>query len=634
MRSKSPSPCHIIFDFDSTLVQVESLPELARISLKNHPERTERLAEIERITELTASGQMSMAEGIALRIELLDAHRSHIEALVRSLKRTLTPSVKRNKVFFKSYRDQIYVISNGFQEFIWPVVETLGIRQDHVFANSFLFGSDGDIIGFDTKNPLTRQDGKARRVKRLGLDGEVVVIGDGYSDYQIKEHEMAARFYAFTENVRREAVVERADHVLPSLDEFLYLRKFPLSVSYPKTRIRVLLLENIHPAAGEQFEKEGYSVTRMPVSLSEEELVGELEGITLLGIRSGTRITERVLEAADKLKGIGAFCIGTNQMELDPCARHGVIVFNAPYSNTRSVVELAIGEIVMLARRTFEKSTELHQGLWIKSATGCFEVRGKKLGIVGYGNIGSQLSVLAEAMGMDVSYYDIVEKLPLGNATKCGSLSELLKTVDIVSVHVDDRARNRNLFGEREFRLMKDGALFLNLSRGFVADMGSLAKALESKKLGGAAVDVFPEEPQASHPAFRSELQGLSNVILTPHIGGSTGEAQENIARFVSRALIDFINTGSSFTSVNFPNVALPDLRRAHRFIHIHANEPGVLAAINRVMAKNKVNILGQHLKTNEQIGYVITDVAKKYKPKIIEDLKRVPQTIHFRVLY
>jgi D-3-phosphoglycerate dehydrogenase len=293
-----------------------------------------------------------------------------------------------------------------------------------------------------------------------------------------------------------------------------------------------------------------------------------------------------------------------------------------------------MGEIIMLARRTFEKSTELHQGLWIKSSADSIEIRGKKLGIVGYGNVGSQLSVLAEAAGMDVYYYDLVEKLPLGNATKCNSLGELLKTVDFVSVHVDGRASNRSFFAEKQFRLMKEGAFFLNLSRGFVVDIPSLADALRKRKIGGAAVDVFPEEPPASHPNFSSELQGLPNIILTPHVGGSTREAQKNIADYIARALINFMNSGSSFASVNFPNVQLPGLRRAHRFIHIHMNEPGVLAMINRVMAEYRINVLGQHLKTNEQIGYVITDVSKKYQPKVVEVLKAIPHTVKFRVLY
>ena len=576
---------------------------------------------------------MSMAEGIALRIDLLKGHRKHVESLVRVLKRSISPSIKRNKAFFKKFGAQMYVLSNGFREFIVPVVQGLGIASEHVFANDFLF-DDGYIVGFDSRNPLVHQDGKAKVLRQLGLDGEIYVIGDGYSDAKMRESGVATRFYAFTENARREPVVDVADHVLPSFDEFLYLHQFPMSISYPKTRIGALLLEGIHPAASEHFEKEGYSVRTLPGSLDEDELVRQLEGVTLLGIRSGTRITRKVLEAADKLKAIGAFCIGTNQIDLEACSEHGVIVFNAPYANTRSVVELAVGEIIMLARRAFTKSSGMHRGVWDKTAAGAFEVRGKKLGIVGYGNIGSQLSVLAEAIGLDVYYYDIVEKLPLGNATKCGSLRELLKRVDIVSVHVDGRAHNRNLFGGREFRMMKEGTLFLNLSRGFVVDIEALAKALDSGRIGGAALDVYPEEPAGNGQPFASPLQGRENVILTPHIGGSTREAQKNIADFVSGSLIAFVNSGSSFGSVNFPGVQLPDLRRAHRFIHVHENEPGVLAAINQVMAGHAINILGQYLKTNERIGYVITDVSKKYEPRVIEELKGVPHTIHFRVLY
>ncbi len=625
---------HYVFDFDSTLVTVESFPELARLSLKSHPERSDRLGEVERITELTATGGMSMAEGIALRIELLDAHRKHIEALVRVLKRAISPSVKRNKAFFKKYKSHIYVLSNGFREFITPVVESLGISDAHVFANVFLFDAKDHIVGFDSRSPLIHQDGKARVLRQLQLDGEIYVIGDGYSDVKMREAGLATRFYAFTESARREPIVEIADHVLPSLDEFLYIHKFPMSISYPKTRIRVLLVEDIHNAAQKHFDKEGYEVRTLPAGLSEDELIRELDDVTLLGIRSGTRITRRVLESTEKLKGIGAFCIGTNRIDLHACSERGVIVFNAPYANTRSVVELAIGEIIMLARKVFEKSSGIHRGVWDKSAPGAFEIRGKKLGVVGYGNIGSQLSVLAEGMGLDVYYYDIVERLPLGNATKCRSLKDLLKRADIVSIHVDGRAHNHELFGERELRMMKKGALLLNLSRGFVVDIDALKKALGSGHLAGAGLDVFPEEPAGNDSPFSSPLQGLENVILTPHIGGNTREAQENIADFVSGALISFVNSGNSFGSVNFPSVQLPDLRRAHRFIHIHRNEPGVLAAINQVMAQHKINILGQYLKTNERMGYVITDVSKRYQTRVIEELKKVPHTIHFRVLY
>lgn len=628
---------HYIFDFDSTLVQVESLPELARISLKNHPERLERLHEVERITDLTASGNMSMVEGLTLRIELLDARRGHLETLVRSLKRIITPSVKRNRAFFKKFRDRIFVLSNGFHEFIEPVVESLGLRRDHVFANRFVFDEQGRIVDFDRKRHLCRQEGKARQLKELRLPGEILVIGDGFSDFRTKRAGVADRFYAFTENVRRESIVSRADHVLPSLDEFLYIHQFPMTLSYPKSRIRALILEDVHPSASRCFEREGYTVHTLSASLPEDALIekmNELDGVTVLGIRSRTRITERVVRGAERLKAIGAFCIGVNQIDLTACARAGVIVFNAPFSNTRSVVELAVGEIIMLARRVATRSRTMHRGQWHKTAEGAFEIRGKRLGIIGYGNIGSQLSVLAEAMGMHVAYYDIVEKLPLGNATKCRSMHELLKRSDVVSLHVDGSPHNHHLIGTKQLRLMRAGSLLLNLSRGHVVDHRALASSLRSGHLGGAAIDVFPDEPQSNEDTFSSELRDLENVILTPHIGGSTVEAQENIAASVAEALVHFINSGNSFGSVNFPQVQLPVLRRAHRFIHVHHNEPGVLAAINRIMANHQLNILGQHLKTDEHIGYVITDVGTRYNKEVIENLRSVSKTISFRVLY
>ncbi len=299
-------------------------------------------------------------------------------------------------------------------------------------------------------------------------------------------------------------------------------------------------------------------------------------------------------------------------------------------------MELVIGEIIMLLRGTFDKSMKMHQGIWEKSARSSFEVRGKKLGIVGYGNIGSQLSVLAENLGMEVYFYDIADKLAWGNARKCSSLDELLHKADIITIHVDDRRSNRNLIGEREFKLMREGAIFLNLSRGFVVDIRALAKHLKEGKIAGAAIDVFPEEPAQNGDSFFSELQGIPNVILTPHIGGSTEEAQRNISEFVADKIISFLTTGNTMLSVNFPNLQLPPIKNVHRFIHIHRNEPGILASINSIFAKNKINIEGQYLKTNEAIGYVITDVSgnKKYSRDVIHKLESVPATIRVRVLY
>jgi D-3-phosphoglycerate dehydrogenase len=345
-------------------------------------------------------------------------------------------------------------------------------------------------------------------------------------------------------------------------------------------------------------------------------------------------VTATVLENAKRLLSVGAFCIGTNQIDLDAALKKGISVFNAPYSNTRSVVELAIGEIIMLIRNLPDKFGKMHAGEWDKSAKNSFEIRGKKLGIIGYGNIGAQLSVLAESLGLKVTYYDIEEKLQLGNAVKSLTLEELLSESDIISLHVDGRIENTNIIGAKEFALMKNGVIFLNLSRGHVVDISALSSAIKAGKVGGAAVDVFPEEPISNNDEFMSELRGLPNVMLTPHIGGSTLEAQINIGQFVPMKIMDYINTGSTTNSVNFPNITLPILKNAHRFIHLHRNNPGILAKINHLLAKHDINIVGQYLKTNETVGYVITDINKGYNKDIMEELKGIEGTIKFRVLY
>jgi D-3-phosphoglycerate dehydrogenase len=407
-----------------------------------------------------------------------------------------------------------------------------------------------------------------------------------------------------------------------------------MTLSYPKNRIRTLLLENVDIAAEQLFKQEGYQVDVVPSGLDEDELVQRIEGISILGIRSKTQVTPRVLKSANRLIAVGAFCIGTNQVDLTVCMQRGVAVFNAPFSNTRSVVELALGEIIALARRLPEKNEKMHRGEWDKSSRGASEIRGKKLGILGYGNIGAQLSVLAEAVGMQVLYYDTTEKLQLGNARRCRTLDELLQEADIVTLHVDGRKENTHLIGAREFALMKSGGLFLNLSRGHVVDIPALADALRRGHIGGASIDVFPHEPKSNKEIFECELRGLPNVLLTPHVGGSTTEAQRNIAQFVPERIIGYVNTGNTQQSVNLPNLQLPAQQDAHRLIHIHHNVPGVLAHINNVLAAHSVNILGQYLKTNEHIGYVITDVNEEYDQDVIKALRNVGHTIKFRVLY
>ncbi|CAN5902182.1 hypothetical protein BH24BAC1_BH24BAC1_23760 [soil metagenome] len=625
---------YIIIDFDSTFTQVEALDELGAISLRDHENREQILQEISHLTNSAMDGNFSFAESLTRRLALLQANKKHLPALIAELKTRVSDSIKRNKEFFQEFSDKILIVSSGFKEFITPIVTEFGIKEKNIYANTFVYDQQDNIIGFDKSNVLSHDKGKIKQLSSLNLDGDVYVIGDGYTDYEMREAGLADKFYAFTENIERNNVLAKADHVTPSFDEFLYLNKLPMAISYPKSRISVLLLENIHPQALQLFKTEGYKVEVYPGGLDEDELCEKIKDVSILGIRSKTQVTQKVLDHANKLLSVGAFCIGTNQIDLSGCLRKGVAVFNAPYSNTRSVVELALGQIIMLSRNIFPKNEKMHQGIWDKSAKNSFEIRGKKLGIIGYGNIGSQLSVVAEAVGMDVYYYDIVERLQLGNATKCTTLKQLLNTADFVSLHVDGRASNKNLIGREEIAEMKDGAILLNLSRGHVVDLQALGEGVRSGKILGASVDVFPYEPKTNDEEFVSELRGLPNVILTPHIGGSTAEAQSNIANFVPNRIMEYINSGNTFQSVNFPNIQLPEFRNAHRLIHLHENMPGILAQINNTLAQNQINILGQYLKTNEQVGYVITDIDKKYSKDLIKDLKSIPGTIKFRVLY
>lgn len=625
---------YFIIDFDSTFTQVEALDILGEISLKDSPERASRLQQIKDITDKGMNGSFSFRESLEQRISILNAHKNHLPKLVEELKKVVSTSFKRNADFFEKYADRIYIISNGFKDFIVPIVGDYYIKPENVCANEFEFDTDGNIVGFDKENVLSSNNGKVEQLKSLELKGDIYVIGDGYTDYEIKAAGLANKFYAFTENVERANVTENADHITPSFDEFLYLNKLNTAISYPKNRINVLLLESVHSKAIENLKKEGYNVEVYPAGLDEDELVKKIKNVSILGIRSKTQVTKRVLDNANRLISIGAFCIGTNQIDLEACLEKGVAVFNAPFSNTRSVVEMAISEIILLLRQLSDRSAKMHEGIWDKSAKGSFEIRGKKLGIIGYGNIGAQLSVLAESIGLQVLYFDIEEKLALGNATKCESLEELLSESDIISLHVDGRKENANIIGEKEFKQMKDGVIFLNLSRGHVVDIDALKNNILNSKIAGAGIDVFPDEPKSNDDEFVSPLRGLPNVLLTPHIGGSTLEAQENIATFVPNKIMEYINTGSTTNSVNFPNLQLPTLQNAHRLIHIHLNMPGILAKINQVLADHQINIVGQYLKTNEVIGYVITDIDKEYDKDVIKALRSIEHTIKFRVLY
>ncbi|MGB3152790.1 MAG: phosphoglycerate dehydrogenase [Maribacter sp.] len=622
-----------VFDFDSTLTRVEALDVLAEMTLQGKSNKEEIINEIQKITNLGIDGDISFTESLEKRIKLLKANKSDLEGLVTELRQKISKSIASNKDFFETYADDIYVISCGFKEFIDPIVAEYNIPSDRVYANTFRFDAEGNIIGFDESNVLSQHNGKIECLKQMNLNGEVQVIGDGYSDYVMRQAGIADKFFAYTENVHREKATDNADHVTPSLDEFLFVNDLPRNISYPKNRIKILLLENVHTDAFENLSEDGFSVELVKHSLPEEELIEKIKGVHVLGIRSKTQVTQKVLDAADKLLAVGAFCIGTTQIDLEYAKKMGVVVFNAPYSNTRSVVELAIGQIIMLMRSIFARSTEIHNGQWQKTAAGSREVRGKNLGIVGYGNIGKQLSVLAEAIGMRVYYYDIEDSLALGNAKKCNTLEELLNISDVVTLHIDDNPANKNFISEREIIQMKNGAMLINLSRGFVVDIDALSEALKSGKIAGAAIDVYPEEPR-SNGDFKTKLQGYPNVILTPHVGGSTEEAQRDIADFVPNKIMDYINSGNTVDAVNFPNIRLPKQNKVHRFLHIHKNVPGVMAKINKVLAEYELNIASQYLSTDNEVGYVITDLDKEYNKDVLKALKKVENTIKFRVLY
>lgn len=405
--------------------------------------------------------------------------------------------------------------------------------------------------------------------------------------------------------------------------------------SYPKERINILFLENISDKAVQYFKHQGYAnVKKIAGALSEEELMKEVKDVHLLGIRSKTQITPKVLEAAKKLQAIGCFCIGVNQVDLKAATKKGVVVFNAPYSNTRSVAELVIGISVMLIRKISDKNLAAHKGIWMKDAKGSYELRGKTMGIIGYGNIGSQVSVLCEALGMKVLFYDTETKLPLGNAVAAKNMKEVLSNSDIISLHVPETPQTKNLINKTNIKLFKKGSILLNYARGEVVDLKALSEAIKEGVIAGAGIDVYPWEPEKNGDQFDTPLQGLPNVILTPHIGGSTEEAQQNIGEDVSVKLFQYLERGITNGSHTVPAIGLPPVDGAHRILHIHKNVPGVLSAINTALSKNNINIVGQYLKTNEEIGYVVLDVDKKLSKRAVELLKEVKETIKVRMLY
>jgi D-3-phosphoglycerate dehydrogenase len=570
------------------------------------------------------------------------------DGIARSLVDRLFPQVKEVISLLQSSGRKIFLFSTSLDLLVKPVADHLGICQDNVFTNRVVT-KDHRIIGTDTSRPLSQSLGKlylAEKLRSEGrLSGSTAIVGQSRSAVAIRRNDIAEMFIYFTGEKENEEIREQADFVIDRFDQLLSLffsddELSNMSVSFESPVVtsprlgkapKILLLENIHPKASSRLSGIGFQITSQKSALDEKDLIQRGRGFHALGIRSKTHISAKTIGELKDLWVIGAFCIGTSQIDLDAAAQAGIPVFNAPYSNTRSVAELVVGETVMLMRRIFEKSTAAHQGRWLKTAQGSTEIRGKTAGIVGYGHIGSQVSVLLENLGMSVMFYDIVDKLPLGNAQQAASLYDLLEAADIITMHVPDTKETRGMIGKNELQRMKDGAFLINSSRGKVVDLVALKEAIEAGHIAGAAVDVFPDEPNRPDDEFSTPLQGLSNVILTPHIGGSTTEAQENIASYVSYKIEKYLTTGSTTGAVNFPEVDIPRLEGKHRILHIHKNVPGVLAKINTIFSQRRINVEGQMLQTRGDIGYLIVDVDHQISEQVFQLMLHITETIQVR---
>ena len=641
---------NIILDFDSTIINAESIElivekALLRVDKKERKKRQKRLVEL---TYKATNGEIPFSEALRERFSLADITAQDVRCVAESILNNINPRVRETVNIFKQHHKNLYIFSVGLKEVVLPVAKELGIPKSNVFANIPSYDERGFLIGIDEKNPLSLSMGKVYIAEQLKKDsrlhGGTAVVGDGISDLSLRKNNLAEMFVYFSgtrllEEVRQQAdfTVDQFDRLLPlffSNDELSHettvaLFEFP-EVDLTKKQV-IILLENIHSNAEQRLAENGFVVRRYAETWDGRELCKRIEEAHVIGIRSRTKITGDVIKCSPNLLAIGAYCIGINQVDLDTAAALGIPVFNAPYSNTRSVAELVVGEIIMLMRRIPEKSAAAHKGHWLKGASGSQEIRGKTAGIIGYGRIGTQVSILLENLGMSVLFHDIVDKLPLGNAKRAGDLYDLLKRSDVVTLHVPDTTRTRNMIGKREIEHMKKGACLVNTSRGKVVDLVALRRALDEDHIAGAAIDVFPEEPSQPEDVFVSPLQNSANVILSPHIGGSTKEAQENIAEYVSGKIQRYLTTGSTIGSVNFPEVDLPRIEGTHRILHVHSNVPGVLAKINDVFARRNINVEGQILQTRGEIGYLMVDVNSEISDQVTDLMKSITETIRVR---
>jgi len=640
---------NIIFDFDSTIINAEGVDLILKKALErtSAERRTALLDRLQDLTDKATSGGMPLGEALHRRFELTAVLKTDVAAVAAQIIDAITPMVRETIQQLQQVGKQIYVFSTSFAELVRPVTDALMISWDHVFTNQLIYDLADQVVGFNEKNPLFLSVGKsfvAEQMKNDGrLPGATVVVGDGNTDLALRKSGIAQLFVYFSgskvqEEIRQQAdfSIERFDQLLPlffSEDEYssAMAQRALDETANGAVQPSILLVENVHPLAVERFQEAGYPVRAEKKSLSIADLDERGRSVQVLGMRSQSRLDGAAIAALPNLWVVGAFCIGINQIDLDAAARAGVPVFNAPYSNTRSVAELVVGETILLMRRISEKSGAAHRGEWMKSAVGCAEIRGKTVGIVGYGHIGSQVSVLLEQLGMSVLFHDIVDKLPMGNAKRARHLDDLLQRADVVTLHVPDTPDTRNMISGLQLERMKKGSFLINSSRGGVVDIEALHQALQSGHLAGAAIDVFPKEPDHAGEAFTSPLQGAANVILTPHIGGSTEEAQENIAAYVSGKILNFLLTGSTQGAVNFPEVDLPRMPGTHRILHIHKNVPGVLAKINSVFARRNINVESQMLQTHDQIGYLIVDVDHHISGHVLELMRHITETVKIR---
>lgn len=640
---------NLIFDFDSTMLKVEAIEILVEIGLEKFEasERQFRLDSLKSLAMRTEAGEI--ARGHKMNEQLLTAkiNRDDVDKAARKIYAYQDPNVKESITTLQQLNKQIFIFSRGFDELVFPITNYLAIPERNVFVNHLVYDAEGNVTKVDDSNPLFLLNGKVYLAESLQSQGRLVgstaVIGNCLADLSIRKSNIADYFIYYSANLQQESVRKEADFFIDHFEQLLPLicstinakiklnTKHKATIFEKKGNYQIVLLENIHKNAQKKLSKNQFNIKSYAHTAKGEHLYELTADSHVIGIRSKTQIRAADLSQMPDLTAIGCFCIGTDQVDLIAAANQGIPVFNAPYANTRSVAELVVGEVVMLMRHAFEKSTALHESQWLKSARDCHEVRGKVVGIVGYGHIGSQVSILFENLGMHVIFYDIVDKLPLGNARPVDSLDELLQSADVVTLHVPDTPLTRNMISEPQLDLMKPSSFLINTSRGKVVDLNALAETLRDGKLGGAAVDVFPNEPVSSNDTFSFPLQGLPNVILTPHIGGSTQEAQAAIAQDVSSKIEKFLKTGSTLGAINFPEVELALMENTHRVLHVHKNVPGVLSKINDVFSRHNINIEAQMLKTQGTIGYLIVDVNTDVSEQVADLLARITETIKVR---